>query len=440
MTQVCALNPHGLSTTAPAVGLVEAVESIATTGASVLLILIEEPELYLRPQAQRYLYRLLRAIAAAGNQVVYSTHAPTFLNVGSLEEIVFVRHADGAGIRVRRPKPLALDGDFRLLAEFGAERSELFLARAALLVEGATEKMVFPFVFRALGHDADREAITIVECGGKSNIPLFAQVCRAAGIPFVAVHDRDAVAGRHPIASERAVNGRIAEVVRRTGSWSSPPISIASRASPRAGTNRSEPGSASPATASGFRHSSSTPRAWRSRSHATSSRTPWTNARAGRVIGERPGDGWVIEPPRLGEGTDANRDQARHAGIRMNAGDSAKTLLVLVVVLSVAATLGAGVASVAPTPHRDVVNPRAAHVLTPPPRTGLRGQSRPAHRPDDSGVDVTAYVNLYAVAGALTCVGLLAYWGWWQTRHRCPSCGACPAWCRCGEVTHHHDR
>jgi hypothetical protein len=213
VTRVRALHPHGPSTTAPAVGLVDAAESIATVGASGLVLLIEEPELYLRPQAQRYLYRLLRTITEAGNQVIYSTHAPTFLNVGRLEELAFVSQAGDAGIRIRQPGPLALESEFRLLAEFDAERSELFLARAALLVEGATEKMVFPFVFRALGHDVDREAITIVECGGKSNIPLFAQVCTAAGIPFVAVHDRDAAAGRRPIASERAVNTRIAEVV-----------------------------------------------------------------------------------------------------------------------------------------------------------------------------------------------------------------------------------
>ena len=213
VARVRALHPHGPSTTAPAVGLVDAVESIATAGATGLLVLIEEPELYLRPQAQRYLYRLLRAIAEAGSQVIYSTHAPAFLNVGRLDELAFVSQAGDAGIRVYEPEPLALEGDFRLLAEFDAERGELFLARAALLVEGATEKMVFPFVFRALGHDVDREAISIVECGGKSNIPLFAQVCTAAGVPFVAVHDRDAVAGRRPIASERAVNGRIAEVV-----------------------------------------------------------------------------------------------------------------------------------------------------------------------------------------------------------------------------------
>jgi putative ATP-dependent endonuclease of the OLD family len=33
-------------------------------------MLIVQPELFLRPQAQRYLYRLLRAFAEHGNQVL----------------------------------------------------------------------------------------------------------------------------------------------------------------------------------------------------------------------------------------------------------------------------------------------------------------------------------------------------------------------------------
>jgi hypothetical protein len=206
-------HPPRPSTTAAAVSLVAAVESLCQAGLTGAVVLVEEPELYLRPQAQRYLYRLLRRLVSHGNQVVYATHAPTFLNVARLDELAFVEHRRGAGIRVRRPQPFTAEHDFRFLTEFDAERSELLLARAAVLVEGATEKLVLPFVFRALGHDADREAISIVECGGKSNIPLFARVCHATGIPFVAVHDRDAPPRRRPIASERAVNRQIAETV-----------------------------------------------------------------------------------------------------------------------------------------------------------------------------------------------------------------------------------
>jgi hypothetical protein len=66
-------------------------------------------------------------------------------------------------------------------------------------------------VFAALGHDVDRDAISIVECGGKPNIPLFARICRATGIPFVVVHDSDRKTSGRLAPAERALNALIAE-------------------------------------------------------------------------------------------------------------------------------------------------------------------------------------------------------------------------------------
>lgn len=202
----------GSSSTAPALALVDALESCCAFGIHGLVLLIEEPELYLRPQAQRYLYRLLREFALGGNQVIYSTHSPSFLNVARLDELVFVERMPDTATRALQPEPVSPDDDFRVLTEFDAARSELFLARAAVLVEGQTEKLVLPFVFGMLGHDADREAISIIECGGKPNIPLFARICRAVGVPVVVLHDRDARPGRKPIPAEQALNALIADV------------------------------------------------------------------------------------------------------------------------------------------------------------------------------------------------------------------------------------
>ncbi|MGH2800833.1 MAG: ATP-dependent nuclease, partial [Thermoleophilaceae bacterium] len=175
------------TSTGQALSVVDALESCCARGLSGLLLLIEEPELYLRPQAQRYLYRLLREFALAGNQVIYSTHSPAFLNVARLDELVFVERLPQTGTRALQPEPVSADEDFRVMTEFDAARSELFLARAVVLVEGLTEKLVLPFMFSALGYDADREAISIIECGGKPNIPLFARICKATGIPFLVV-------------------------------------------------------------------------------------------------------------------------------------------------------------------------------------------------------------------------------------------------------------
>ena len=200
------------SSAAPAAALVAGLDRLCAARERGLVLLIEEPELFLRPQAQRYLYRLLRRFAQIGNQVLYSTHEPVFLNVGRLDELALVEHSPRTGTTVIQPEPLGADESFRAISEIDAERGELLLARSVLLVEGRTEKLTFPFVFNALGYDVDREAITIVDCGGKPNMRLFIRICHAVGVPCVAVHDRDAPVGRRPSAAQRVVNEEIAEL------------------------------------------------------------------------------------------------------------------------------------------------------------------------------------------------------------------------------------
>ena len=204
--------PDGASSAAPATALVEAVEALCERTDHGLVLLIEEPELFLRPHAQRHLRRLLREFAHAGNQVLYSTHSPWFLDVARLDELALVEWGPTLGTTIVQPEPLTAAASFRALSELDAERSELFLARAVLLVEGRTEKVTLPFVFRALGHDADQLGISIVECGGKPNLPLFVRICQAVGVPFVAVHDRDAPAGKKPIQGERVLNAQLEEL------------------------------------------------------------------------------------------------------------------------------------------------------------------------------------------------------------------------------------
>jgi AAA domain, putative AbiEii toxin, Type IV TA system len=207
--------PDRRSDSVGASALVAGIEACHDAGLTGVVLLIEEPELLLRPHTQRYLYRRLRGLAADGNQVLYSTHAPAFLNVARLEELVLVRYSTRRGTHIVQPPPLDSDEAFRVVSEFDAERSELFLARSAILVEGRTEKLVLPSIFAALGHDADRAQISIVECGGKSNIPVFARICKSCRIPFVVLHDRDAAPGEEPIPQEVALNRLIASIAGR---------------------------------------------------------------------------------------------------------------------------------------------------------------------------------------------------------------------------------
>jgi energy-coupling factor transporter ATP-binding protein EcfA2 len=204
-------NPHW---TAPDGGLqlVRGMERLLASHLRGFVLLIEEPELYLSPHAQRHLFRVLRALSHKGNQILYSTHAPVFLSVDRIEDLALVRSHQKTGTTLFQPEPLPEAEAFRVLSEFDSDRAELFLARAALLVEGRTEKLTFPFVFEALGIEPDKEGILVFECGGKGNMPLFARMCNACDIPYVVVHDRDAPPGQRPVESERVVNKQIRDV------------------------------------------------------------------------------------------------------------------------------------------------------------------------------------------------------------------------------------
>jgi len=200
-------NPDG------GLSLVRSIAALDEARVRGLVILIEEPELYLSPPAQRHLHRLLRKLSTRGrNQVLYSTHSPVFLGVDRLDELALVRHDERTGTRLLQPEALSQKQAFRMSAEIDAERAEIFLSRAVLFVEGRTEKLSFPFVFEALGYDADQEAIAIIDCAGKGNMPLFAEICNACGIPYIVVHDRDAPRGEHPAEAERIANETILRV------------------------------------------------------------------------------------------------------------------------------------------------------------------------------------------------------------------------------------
>jgi predicted ATPase len=188
--------------------LIRAVSALVDAGVRGIVMLVEEPELYLSPPAQRHLNRLLRRLAMR-NQVLYSTHAAVFLGVETLSELVLVRHDERSGTRLLQPDALTQKQTFRMFAEFDAERAEIFLSRAVLFVEGRTEKLAFPFIFDALGFDTDREAIAIVDCSGKGNMPLYAEICNACEIPYVIVHDRDAPRGTAPAEAEQIANEAI---------------------------------------------------------------------------------------------------------------------------------------------------------------------------------------------------------------------------------------
>ncbi|MBU6187513.1 MAG: AAA family ATPase [Cyanobacteria bacterium REEB444] len=184
-----------------------------TASASTYFIL-EEPELYLHPQAQRELFDSLVSLSESKNQVVMCTHASALIDVERYKSICIVKKdSDVVGTQVYQCTDDIFTGDkkkeFNLSYWINPDRSELFFAKRVLLVEGPTDKTLIPLLAKRLG--VFRFDHTLVDCGSKDNIPLYCQLLNKFRIPYIAIYDKDhqAAKGDDGKASADKSNGLI---------------------------------------------------------------------------------------------------------------------------------------------------------------------------------------------------------------------------------------
>ena len=174
-------------------------------------LFIDEPELFLHPQAQRNFYKVLCELAENGTQIFFTTHSPDFLNVGRFNEIFVVRKnpVDGTNIRCANPADFVIDLEARrniksteddLMLQYKnayeetgdtQKANEAFFSKKIILVEGQSETLLLPYFFEILGYDFIGKGVTIVRCGDKCELDRFYRLYTEFGIPCFIIFDGD---------------------------------------------------------------------------------------------------------------------------------------------------------------------------------------------------------------------------------------------------------
>lgn len=171
---------------------------------------IEEPEIYLHPQAQRTMHQVLRTISSGKDQVVYSTHSSLLVDITYFDQIcILKRQRVGSmyrttptqlsmdemieDLKTRHPSATPTDSSIRerYSHAYNPSRNEGFFAQKIILVEGPSEEYAFPIYGEALGYDFNVNGVSVINSGGKGIMDRLFRVFNEFGIPCYLIFDGD---------------------------------------------------------------------------------------------------------------------------------------------------------------------------------------------------------------------------------------------------------
>ncbi len=158
-----------------------------------VIFAMEEPEIALPPHAQR---RLVDFVVSRMGQAIITSHSPYVIEKFDPGQVV-VLSRDSTGTLTSTN--ISLPDDFKPKKYRNNRRqfAEAVLARAVLVVEGATEVLVFRAVSDVLDRDEtvagylhpDLAGISIFDAENDVSVPVFAPVFADMGKPVFGVHD-----------------------------------------------------------------------------------------------------------------------------------------------------------------------------------------------------------------------------------------------------------
>ncbi|PKR58332.1 ATP-dependent nuclease [Thalassospira lohafexi] len=162
------------------------------------VILVDEPELYLHPQAIEAIRAAFAALAGNQYQLIFSTHSPAMIHRKDVPNTLLMRRTADLGTyalpRVAEAVSDAIenaDHQSDILFSLG-NASRILFTDKVVLCEGKTERVLLPELFKKLtGHSFDERRMALVEVDSVDSVVKTRQILLKMGIPVFAVVDLD---------------------------------------------------------------------------------------------------------------------------------------------------------------------------------------------------------------------------------------------------------
>lgn len=175
------------------------------------LLLIDEPELYLHPQAVEQVRSALKVLSKNGYQVLFTTHSPQMIPSEDVKNTLLIRKDMTRGTYARTSLLNAVQevetearSQFELL--FSLEyANQILFSEKVLLAEGKTEKRLLPYIFeRYCNKSLGQNKIAFTDLGGSGNVYNARKVLNVMNLPCKSIVDLD-------YAFKEAVNNGLIE-------------------------------------------------------------------------------------------------------------------------------------------------------------------------------------------------------------------------------------
>jgi predicted ATP-dependent endonuclease of OLD family len=155
------------------------------------VFLVEEPEAYLNPHLRRFFCSTLRKLAAAGNEIFLTTHDPAFVSLVDYPTVMRITKTEGSSAAHRCTE--RLDFSYERVAQKlrRGGNAEVLFAQFAILCEGQDDVAFTRVLLERLGCDPDSRSISIVDCGGRENLPDYIQLLDELDIGILVITDGD---------------------------------------------------------------------------------------------------------------------------------------------------------------------------------------------------------------------------------------------------------
>ena len=163
------------------------------------ILIIDEPELHLHPQYQKFLLQEIRRLAGPPNQedsrtFFLITHSPTMIGIRDLNDLKNIY-----SFRDKSKHPYSVDSFEiedrhhinKLIPRLSARHKEVLFSKRPVLVEGYTDEEIFSLTIEKHDQLAMSPESELMGVGGKERLNSFYRFCRGLGLQPRIICDLD---------------------------------------------------------------------------------------------------------------------------------------------------------------------------------------------------------------------------------------------------------